>query len=56
MLYIQSYKKPLLWYKFLLNTIKNKHKKLFLCLQSLDQCPPNKLVYILNWLTNNFKK
>ncbi|PCI03808.1 MAG: hypothetical protein COB81_03230 [Flavobacteriaceae bacterium] len=50
MLYIQSYKKPLTWYKFLLNKGLKDKNTLFLCLQSLDQCAQNKQVYILNWL------
>lgn len=50
LLYFQSYKKPLWWYQFLLNSTNKNDEKLFLCLQSLDQCPPNKLKSIINWL------
>ncbi len=46
------YIKPIrffLWQlKYILN---NSDNKLFLCLQSLDQCKPSKLKYLLNWLT-----
>jgi len=52
LLYFQSYKKPLLWYKLNFNFFRGKNRKLFMCLQSLDQCPPKKLKYILNWLKN----
>ena len=48
LLYFRSYKKPLFWYKYKLNT-KSKNK-LFLGLQSLDLCPPHILKYILKWL------
>jgi len=48
LLYIRSYKKPLLWYKFKLQ-VKSK-SKLFLGLQSLDKCPEPTLRCILNWL------
>ncbi|NEW78528.1 MAG: hypothetical protein GZ086_03695 [Gelidibacter sp.] len=48
--YLQSYKKPLLWYKLKLTYFEKDTNKLFLCLQSLDQCPKHKLNYILNWL------
>lgn len=48
--YLQSYKKPLLWYKLKLKYFEKDSNTLFLCLQSLDQCPKHKLNYILNWL------
>jgi hypothetical protein len=48
LMYFRSYKKPLFWYKFKLNTTSKG--KLFLGLQSLDLCPPTILAYILNWL------
>lgn len=48
LMYFRSYKKPLFWYKFKLN-INNK-EKLFLGLQSLDQCPSTILNYLLYWL------
>jgi len=54
--YFGSYKKPLLWYKFILGLSNNNKNKLFLCLQSLDQCPPNKLDYFLDWMKNKFEK
>jgi len=56
LIYFGSYKKPLSWYKFNLWLSDNNKNKLFLCLQSLDQCPPNKLAYILNWLISKFEK
>ena len=48
LMYFRSYKKPMYWYKFKLNT-KSKDN-LFLGLQSLDRCPQHILRYILNWL------
>lgn len=55
LLYFQNYKKPLLWIKFKLNKgLKNKNK-LFLCMQSLDQCPEEKLSYLLLFLSQHFK-
>jgi len=54
MVYIQSYKKPLLWYKLHFNLAEQKNK-LFMCLQSLDQCPQHKLKFILNWLIRKFE-
>lgn len=53
LLYFRSYKKPLFWYKFKLET--NSKGKLFLGMQSLDQCPPKILDYLLLWLTNRTK-
>ena len=53
LLYFRSYKKPLFWYKF---QIKLKHKqKKFLGLQSLDQCPPKKLNFLIHWIENCIK-
>lgn len=54
--YFGSYKKPLIWYKLNLWISDNNKNKLFLCLQSLNQCPPNKLAYFLNWLISKFEK
>ncbi|RXP57607.1 hypothetical protein EC396_06530 [Lutibacter sp. HS1-25] len=54
MVYIQSYKKPLSWYMQVLKSTTNKNK-LFLCLQSLDQCPKDKLKHILYWLNEKFQ-
>ncbi len=53
LMYFRSYKKPLFWYKYKLNT-KGK-RKLFLGLQSLDLCPPPILNYILPWLEKRMK-
>ena len=47
--YFGSYKKPFLWYKFVLWLSNKNSSKLFLCLQSLDQCSPNKLNYFKKW-------
>jgi hypothetical protein len=52
--YIQNYKKPLWWIKFKLNRMEKDNDKLFLCLQSLDQCPEDKLAYIKNWFHNKY--
>ena len=56
LLYFRSYKKPLIWYKYKLNT--KAKGKLFLGMQSLDLCPPKILEYLLEWLENrtDFKK
>lgn len=54
LLYFRSYKKPLFWYKFKLNT--NNKEKLFLGMQSLDQCPQKILDYLLQWLENRMTK
>ena len=54
MVYFQNYKKPFWWIKFkLLNFTKNADK-LFLCMQSLDQCPEKKLKFIKKWLSNKY--
>jgi len=48
LVFFRSYKKPLFWYRYKLNT---KHKrKLFLCLQSLDKAPLPTFEFILKWL------
>jgi len=54
--YVQSYKKPLLWYKMYFWYCSLNSKKLFMCLQSLDQCSPVKLKYILGWLQRKISK
>ncbi len=48
LIYLRSYKKPLLWYKFKFE--KNKKNNLFLGLQNLNGCKPDTLEYLLNWL------
>jgi hypothetical protein len=50
LVYFQNYKKPFLWIKFKLNSIKKNTNKLFLCMQSLKECPQEKLTYIMHWL------
>jgi hypothetical protein len=52
--YFQSYKKPLFWIKFKLKQVEKNKDKLFLCMQSLDQCPEEKLVFIKKWLHNKY--
>jgi hypothetical protein len=54
LVYFQSYKKPLLWIELKLATIKKDKNKLFLCMQSLDQCPEKKLKYIKDWLHKKY--
>ena len=48
LIYLKPFKKYLRQLKYKLN---NTDDKLFLCIQSLDQCGPKKLEYLLNWLT-----
>ena len=52
LVYFQNYKKPLAWIKYKLN--KGLKNKLFLCMQSLDQCSEDKLAYILPFLSQRF--
>lgn len=52
--YFQNYKKPFWWIKFKLGRIEKDQNKLFLCMQSLDQCPEDKLKFIKNWLHNKY--
>ena len=52
--YFQNYKKPLWWIKFKLRKIENNKEILFLCMQSLDQCPEDKLGFIKKWLSNKY--
>ena len=52
--YIQNYKKPFLWLKYKLRDADKNGNKLFLCLQSLDQCPPEKLSFIKKWLQEKY--
>jgi hypothetical protein len=49
LVYFQNYKKPFWWLKMKLKRAKNDKNKLFLCMQSLDQCPEKKLMYIKKW-------
>lgn len=55
LIYFQNYKKPFAWLKYKLNTFTNRKNKLFLNMQSLDQCPKEKLDYVLNWLEKKYK-
>lgn len=54
LVYFQNYKKPLWWIKYKLKKAENDKNKLFLCMQSLDQCPEKKLSYIKNWLHQKY--
>lgn len=53
LLYIQSYKKALLYYKTLF--FSKRRKALFMCLQSLDKAAPNKLAFFKEQLTKIIK-
>ena len=54
LVYFQNYKKPLWWIKFKLRKIENNKDILFLCMQSLDQCPEDKLDFIKKWLVHKY--
>lgn len=43
------------WSKYKLSVMVKNPNKLFLNLQSLDQCPKDKLSFFLNWLENKYK-
>lgn len=55
LVYIQNFKKPFFWLKYKILKKSKNQNKLFLCLQSLDQAPENKLNFILNWFQLKFK-
>lgn len=55
LVFFKNYKKPFFWIKFKLNRISKRKNKLFLNMQSLDQCPNDKLAFILNWLKERYK-
>lgn len=55
LVYIQNYKKTFAWLKYKLNTHTQKSNKLFLNMQSLDQCPKDKLDFVLTWLEEKYK-
>lgn len=54
LLHFRNYKKPLFWLKFKLNYLGKKQNKLFLNLQSLDQCPKPKQDFIMDWLEKKY--
>ena len=54
LVYFQNYKKPLFWIKYKLRNAMKNNNKLFLCMQSLDQCPEEKLMYIKKWLHSKY--
>lgn len=55
LVYFQNYKKPFWWIKNKLKRAEKDQNKLFLCMQSLDQCPEEKLIYIKKWLQNKYE-
>ncbi|ARV14715.1 Stealth CR1 domain-containing protein [Polaribacter sp. SA4-12] len=54
LVYFQNYKKPFFWIKYKLRKALKSDNKLFLCMQSLDQCPEEKLSFIKKWLSNKY--
>lgn len=54
LVYFQNYKKPFIYLKSKLRRASKNKNKLFLCLQSLNQCPKEKLTYINQWLNNKY--
>lgn len=54
LVYFQNYKKSFVWLKYKLNTFTKRKDKLFLNMQSLDQCPGEKQNYVLNWLEERY--
>ena len=54
LVYFQNYSYPLFWIKYKLNKGLRDKNKLFLCIQSLDQCPQEKLNYIKQWLEERY--
>jgi hypothetical protein len=54
LVYFQNYKKPFWWLKNKLTRAEKDSDKLFLCMQSLDQCPDEKLKYIKDWLHKKY--
>ncbi|WP_373940840.1 hypothetical protein OEG92_13160 [Polaribacter sejongensis] len=55
LVYFQNYKKPFWWLKNKLKRAEKDQNKLFLCMQSLDQCPSEKLIYLKKWLQNKYE-
>ncbi|MFD1294336.1 Stealth CR1 domain-containing protein [Lutibacter holmesii] len=51
LVYFGSYGKPFLWYKFVFWCGNKQQNKLFMCLQSLNNCSPKKLKFITTWLS-----
>lgn len=47
--------KYFVWSKYKLKITVNNPNKLFLNLQSLDQCPEDKLTFFLNWLEDKYR-
>jgi|TARA_R100000789_G_scaffold70785_1_gene66519 hypothetical protein len=54
LVYFQNYTKPLWWLRYKLSKVENNKNILFLCMQSLDQCPEDKLQFIKTWLHNKY--
>lgn len=56
LVYFQSYKKPLFWYKLYFWICRFNSKKIFMCLQSLERCGSIKLKFILESLEDRINK
>lgn len=54
LLFLNSYKYPLFWYKKRINKAHNRGNIIFLCLQSLDKSPKNISSFIFKWLNKIF--
>jgi hypothetical protein len=54
LIYFQNYKKPIWWIKSKLKKVHKDKNKLFLCMQSLGECPEVKLTYLKKWLSNKY--
>ena len=55
LLYFGSYKKPLFWIQYKLKKACRNENVKFLCMQSLDMCPQDKLNFLLGWLDTHLK-
>ena len=55
LLFMRSFKKPVLWYQFLLNFKKKQKNIIFLCAQSLDKAPKKTINFIIKWLQKNYQ-
>lgn len=50
-----THRKSYYWYKKMINVAEDNDNKLFLCMQSLDLCPKNKLSILFDWLQKRLK-
>jgi len=55
LIYFGSYKKPLSWIKYKLSKAERNKDIKFLCMQSLDLSPYDKLNFLLKWLDKHIK-